>query len=73
MNARSTGLKQAVLALRVLEIKKSAPWNDVVDERGFVDGVKVAGKMSKVNVLAKATEYIRRRVLSFPCFMGIAY
>lgn len=32
---------------------------DVVDERGFVDGVKVARKVSKANVLGKAVEYIR--------------
>lgn len=37
---------------------------DVVDERGIVDGVKVARKISKANVLGKATEYIRC-VLSF--------
>jgi len=34
-------------------------WNDVVDERGFVDGVKVARKVSKANVLGKAAEYIQ--------------
>jgi len=34
-------------------------WNDVVDERGFVDGVKVARKISKANVLGKAAEYIQ--------------
>lgn len=33
-------------------------WNDIVDERGFVDGVKVARKISKANVLGKAAEYI---------------
>jgi hypothetical protein len=32
---------------------------DVVDDRGFVDGVKVARKCSKANVLGKAVEYIR--------------
>ncbi|KAI5121994.1 hypothetical protein M0805_001827 [Coniferiporia weirii] len=32
---------------------------DVIDERGFVDGVKVARKGSKANVLGKAVEYIR--------------
>ena len=32
---------------------------DVIDERGFVDGVKVARKCSKANVLRKAVEYIR--------------
>ena len=32
---------------------------DVIDERGFVDGVKVARKCRKVNVLGKAVEYIR--------------
>jgi hypothetical protein len=38
--------------------EKSA-WNDIVDERGFVDGVKVARKISKANVLGKAAEYIQ--------------
>lgn len=61
LNARITGLKQAVPALRVLEMKNGAPnvYGDIVDDRGFVDGVKVARKMSKANVLGKATEYIR--------------
>jgi hypothetical protein len=52
-----------VPALRVLE-EKSRPRKDgepvdVVDERGLVDGVKVARKCSKANVLGKAVEYIR--------------
>ncbi|KAI0634809.1 hypothetical protein C8Q77DRAFT_655496 [Trametes polyzona] len=61
LNARITGLKQSVPALRVLELKagEQSPYNDVVDSRGFVDGVKVARKMSKANILGKATEYIR--------------
>ena len=32
---------------------------DIVDDRGFVDGVKVVRKGSKANVLGKAVEYIR--------------
>jgi len=36
---------------------------DVVDDRGFVDGVKIARKASKANVLGKAVEYIRYVVL----------
>lgn len=62
LNARITGLKQAVPALRVLEAKVNNAenlFNDVVDSRGFVDGVKVARKMSKANVLGKAAEYIK--------------
>lgn len=62
LNARITGLKQAVPALRVLEAKVNNtenPFNDVVDARGFADGVKVARKMSKANVLGKAAEYIK--------------
>ena len=61
LNARITGLKHSVPALRVLEVKAGmpSPWNDIVDARGFVDGVKVARKMSKANILGKATEYIR--------------
>jgi hypothetical protein len=34
-------------------------WSDIVDERGFVDGVKAARKISKANVLGKAAEYIQ--------------
>jgi hypothetical protein len=61
LNARITGLRQSVPALRVLELKDGvpSPYGDVVDVRGFVDGVKVARKMSKANILGKATEYIR--------------
>ncbi|KAI0086120.1 hypothetical protein BDY19DRAFT_1018301 [Irpex rosettiformis] len=59
--ARITGLKQAVPALRVLEVKNGAVslWNDRFVGGGFVDGVKVTRKMTKANVLGKATEYIR--------------
>lgn len=66
LNARITGLRQAVPALRVLELKDGmpSPYNDVVDSRGFVDGVKVARKMSKANILGKATEYIRCVILN---------
>ena len=32
---------------------------NVIDERGFEDGAKVARKCSKANVLGKAVEYIR--------------
>ena len=62
LNARITNLKQSVPALRVLEARlngKDTGPNDIVDERGFVDGVKVGRKMSKANILGKATEYIR--------------
>jgi hypothetical protein len=74
LNARIQSLKDAVPALRVLENKERAKkgpdsvegadsdekpvWDDVVDERGFVDGIKVARKISKANVLGKAAEYI---------------
>ena len=55
------GRSWVVIVVRVLDIEHStlSLWSDVVDERGFVDGVKVARKMSKANVLGKATEYIR--------------
>ena len=62
LNTRITNLKQSVPALRVLEARlngKDTSPNDTVDERGFVDGVKVGRKMSKANILGKATEYIR--------------
>jgi len=41
------------------KVKEKKSGVDVVDERGFVDGVKVARKVSKANVLGKAVEYIR--------------
>ncbi|KAI0031337.1 hypothetical protein K488DRAFT_86933 [Vararia minispora EC-137] len=71
LNARIQGLKDAVPALRVLERRKErertgqswAPDDpdapDAVDARGYADGVKVARKLSKANVLGKAAEYIR--------------
>ncbi|KII91270.1 hypothetical protein PLICRDRAFT_51441 [Plicaturopsis crispa FD-325 SS-3] len=61
LNARIQSLRQAVPALRVLEDRsKGKPDADnMVDDRGFVDGVKVARKGSKANVLGKAVEYIR--------------
>jgi hypothetical protein len=43
----------------LLEKLEKPVWNDVVDDRGFVDGVKVARKISKANVLGKAAEYIQ--------------
>lgn len=71
LNARIQSLRMAVPALRVLEwndgTKKSKGTKakikaedgmDVINERGFVDGVKVARKCSKANVLGKAVEYI---------------
>jgi Helix-loop-helix DNA-binding domain len=68
LNARITGLKQSVPALRVLEARlsgKESTETDIVDERGFVDGVKVGRKMSKANVLGKATEYIKYALTYF--------
>jgi len=64
LNARIQSLKSAVPALRVLDKKKDGnkqpgKYLDIVDERGMVDGVKVARKISKANVLGKAAEYIR--------------
>ncbi|KAJ7637038.1 hypothetical protein FB45DRAFT_454025 [Roridomyces roridus] len=68
LNARIQSLRQAVPALRVVDraaaIKAGDPVDDdgpedIVDARGFVDGVKVARKCSKANVLGKAVEYIR--------------
>ncbi|KAG6330318.1 hypothetical protein ID866_8771 [Astraeus odoratus] len=58
LNARIQSLKAAVPALRVLDPNHR---NDeyMVDERGYIDGVKVARKGSKANVLGKAVEYIQ--------------
>ncbi|KAH7882358.1 hypothetical protein F5I97DRAFT_1970216 [Phlebopus sp. FC_14] len=58
LNARIQSLKAAVPALRVLDQNHK---NDEykVNERGYIDGVKVARKGSKANVLGKAVEYIR--------------
>ncbi|KAF9045721.1 hypothetical protein BDZ89DRAFT_1058681 [Hymenopellis radicata] len=71
LNARIQSLRMAVPALRVLEWNdgskkskgtkakiKAEEGMDTIDERGFVDGVKVARKCSKANVLGKAVEYI---------------
>ncbi|KAJ7442548.1 hypothetical protein B0H11DRAFT_2292054 [Mycena galericulata] len=68
LNARIQSLRQAVPALRVVDraaalkagdtIDDDGP-EDIIDARGFVDGVKVARKCSKANVLGKAVEYIR--------------
>lgn len=58
LNARIQGLKASVPALRVLD-QNTTQEGDVVDERGYIDGVKVARKGSKANVLGKAVEYIR--------------
>jgi hypothetical protein len=60
LNARITALKRAVPALRVLEPALALPGDTAaVDDRGFIDGVRVARKVSKGNVLGKAGEYIR--------------
>ncbi|KAF7323753.1 BHLH domain-containing protein [Mycena kentingensis (nom. inval.)] len=67
LNARIQSLRAAVPALRVVDraaaIKAgdavAGDEEDVVDARGYVDGVKVARKCSKANVLGKAVEYIR--------------
>ncbi|KAJ7243710.1 hypothetical protein C8J57DRAFT_1365616 [Mycena rebaudengoi] len=64
LNARIQSLRQAVPALRVVDPPPpSTPFpqddEDVVDSRGFVDGVKLARKCSKATVLGKAVEYIR--------------
>lgn len=58
LNARIQSLKAAVPALRILDQNNR---NDEykVDDRGYIDGVKVARKGSKANVLGKAVEYIR--------------
>ncbi|KAF8553358.1 hypothetical protein OG21DRAFT_1256482 [Imleria badia] len=58
LNARIQSLKAAVPALRVLDQNcKSDEYK--ADDRGYIDGVKVARKGSKANVLGKAVEYIR--------------
>ncbi|KAF8501176.1 hypothetical protein BU17DRAFT_102324 [Hysterangium stoloniferum] len=74
LNARILALRRAVPALRILEkgvtqtqqgkglTGASAPkwdFNDVINERGYVDGVKAAKKNSKGVVLGKAVEYIK--------------
>ncbi|KAL1704741.1 hypothetical protein EV121DRAFT_259259 [Schizophyllum commune] len=71
LNARILSLRNAVPALRFLEDREprkpsmTTPVNDVpntnpviLDEKGLADGVKPPRKLSKANVLLKATEYI---------------
>ncbi|KIK92761.1 hypothetical protein PAXRUDRAFT_829667 [Paxillus rubicundulus Ve08.2h10] len=57
LNARIQSLKAAVPALRVLDQSYKSDEHKV-DDRGYIDGVKIARKGSKANVLAKAVEYI---------------
>ncbi len=73
LNATFQSLRNAVPALRVLEwndgpkkskgtrakIRNEGESADVIDERGYVDGVKVPRKCGKANILGKAVEYIR--------------
>ncbi|KAF7326386.1 BHLH domain-containing protein [Mycena venus] len=68
LNARIQSLAPGRSALRDVDraaaLKAGEPVEDdgpedIVDSRGFVDGVKVARKCSKANVLGKAVEYIR--------------
>ncbi|KAJ7715534.1 hypothetical protein B0H16DRAFT_1805229 [Mycena metata] len=71
LNAHIQSLRQAVPALcvvdRAVAIKAGEPYpggdasdpEDHIDARGFVNGVKIARKCSKANVLGKAVEYIR--------------
>ncbi|KAG9011677.1 hypothetical protein FRB95_014302 [Tulasnella sp. JGI-2019a] len=61
LNARILALRLAVPALRILDKDHSQRpefSGDVVDGRGFVDGVKAARKASKASILGKAAEYI---------------
>jgi len=58
LNARIQSLKAAVPALRILDPNSKSD-EYAVDERGYIDGVKVARKGSKANVLGKAAEYIQ--------------
>lgn len=60
LNNRLVGLRQVVPALRVLDrtIPPLPVVIDIIDERGYVDGVKAAKKSSKSTILGKATEYI---------------
>lgn len=60
LNTRMTGLREAVPALRVLDKNIPTPTGlpDIIDDRGYVDGVKAAKKNSKSTILGKATEYI---------------
>ncbi|KAG8906736.1 hypothetical protein FRB99_006227 [Tulasnella sp. 403] len=61
LNARILSLRHAVPALRILEKDENNnprfP-DDVMDERGYVDGVRAARKASKASILGKAAEYI---------------
>ena len=60
LNAQLIRLRAAVPALRVLDKNIPAPEGvvDAMDERGYVDGVKAAKKISKATILSKGTEYI---------------
>jgi hypothetical protein len=60
LNTCIVGLRNSIPAVRYLDknYKHSSGVLDKPDERGFVDGVKAARKISKATIMSKAREYI---------------
>lgn len=60
LNTCITGLRDSIPAVRYLDkgYKHPSGIPDQLDENGYVDGVKVARKISKATIMSKAREYI---------------
>lgn len=60
LNTCIVGLRNSIPAVRYLDKSYKHPSGvpDKPDERGFVDGVKAARKISKATIMSKAREYI---------------
>jgi len=60
LNTCIVGLRNSIPAVRYLDksYKHPSGVQDKPDERGFVDGVKAARKISKATIMSKAREYI---------------
>ncbi|KIM32956.1 hypothetical protein M408DRAFT_62694, partial [Serendipita vermifera MAFF 305830] len=60
LNTCIVGLRNSIPAVRYLDksYKHATGVQDKPDERGLIDGVKAARKISKATIMSKAREYI---------------
>lgn len=70
LNTCIVGLRDSIPAVRCLDKGYKPPSGipDILDENGYVDGVKVARKISKATIMSKAREYIMYALI--PVFSG---
>jgi hypothetical protein len=66
LNTRIINLRLSVPALKILDKAVVEREGLKLDERGYIDGVKAARKLSKANILGKACEYITLVLLFTP-------